>query len=126
MVLHGYAALLGVFPLFSLVITRFLWSLPILVSDYLLPQQSNHLSSVFALLVVTLAKLKVTNEIRYLSSMCKIKHTHLKRETVLRPLFNEVKCMGLRSFIQQILIKSTHCILAQVERLDHGQNSLQA
>ena len=44
----------------------FLRSPLILVSDYLLPQWSDHLSSVFALLIMTLAKIRVTNEIRYL------------------------------------------------------------
>lgn len=62
----------------------FLWSLLILVSDSLLPQRSDHLSSVFALIAI-LAKLKVTNEIGYPRGMYKVKHTHLRREIVLEP-----------------------------------------
>lgn len=57
MALHGCAALLSVLPLSPPVIACFLWPLPVLVSDYLLPQRSDHLFSVFPLLIVILAKL---------------------------------------------------------------------
>lgn len=54
MALHGYAALLSVFPPFSPVIACSLLPLPIL---YLLPQRSDHLPKVFPLLIVIRAKL---------------------------------------------------------------------
>lgn len=85
MALHGCAVLLGVFPVFSCVIASIFYGhSSILVSDSLLPQRSDHLSSVFALIVI-LAKLKVTNEIGYPRGMYKVKHTHLRREIVLEP-----------------------------------------
>lgn len=90
----------------------FLWSLLILVNDYLLPCDMTILSSVFAVLIVTLAKSKGAKWNQIASGMCKVKYIHLRREIKA----DKVKWMGLCSFIQQIVTKSVHCMPAHVDQ----------
>lgn len=54
--------------------------------------------------------------------MCKAKQAHLRGERGLYPLFNEVKWVGLCSFIQWIVVKRSHYVrLPKLNRPWAGQ-----